>query len=84
MTTEDLDLTNLESEILDYLLIDGANGPIGISEELGNPPESISRSLKNLREDGLVIDKGGGVWTLSCVGIRVARMLRRRDRVDWD
>lgn len=80
MQPEDLDLTRLESEILDYLLIDGANGPIGISDALESPPESISRSLKNLREEGLVVDKGGGVWTLSAVGITVARMLRRRDR----
>jgi DNA-binding IclR family transcriptional regulator len=79
MTDEDPDLTALESEILDYLLLDGANGPAGIADALDRPPESISRSLKNLRVDGWIMDKGGGVWTLSNAGLHLARLQRRAD-----
>ena len=71
------DLTDLEKDILVFLLTDGANAPKPIAEAVDSHRNSVSRSLSNLAEEGLVIDKGSGVWTLSCIGTMVARALYR-------
>ena len=70
---EDLNLSKMQLEILQYLLLDGANGPQGIGVGIDRPPRSVSQRLRELKDMGLVRKKPGGVWTLSLLGIRVVR-----------
>ena len=50
------DLTDLEKDILVFLLTDGANAPKPIAEAVDSHRNSVSLSLSNLAEEGLVID----------------------------
>lgn len=75
-------LRDLDKDVLVYL---GRNGPhlTGyIGDEIGAHKKSVSRTVSGgeQREDslskrGLVCDKGGGVWTLTVKGWRVAAEL---------
>lgn len=71
------DLTGLEIDILEFLLIDGANSPQMIAEAVGGHRNSVSRSLGSLEDKELVRNKGTGVWTLTTYGIRLVRELDR-------
>jgi len=71
------ELTDLEKDIIDWLLVDGANAPKPIADEVGAHRNSVSRSLRSLEDKGLVLDKGSGVWTLTKQGYILARIHRR-------
>ena len=73
----DQDLTPLEADILEYLLIDGANGPAGISDGLDRPRSSISRSCSNLKDRELIYDKGGQTFGLTAEGLSFIRIYIR-------
>lgn len=75
-------ITELEAEIMLYLLHCGDDGPIGISHSIDRPPESISRSLGDLKEETLVIDKSPGVWKLTTLGFRVIRAVIIEQQID--
>ena len=74
------DLSQLERDILVWLLVDGASAPKPIGEEVDAHRNSVSRSLSSLRDDRLVVDKGSGVWTLTCEGFSAARLIYRERR----
>ena len=71
------ELTETEIEVLEHLLRDGANGSSAIGSAIDRHPNSVSRSLRNLKESGLVVDKGGHVWTLSDAGLHKIRIILR-------
>ena len=71
------ELTGLERDILAFLLTDGGNAPKPIAEAVGSHRNSVSRSLSSLEDEELVVDKGSGVWTLSCIGTTAARAIYR-------
>jgi len=73
------ELTETEIEVLEHLLLDGANGSSAIGSAIGRHPNSVSRSLRNLNERGLVVDKGGHVWTLSDAGLHKIRIVLRNN-----
>jgi len=70
-------LTPLDRSILWFLLVDGACGPKRISESIDAHHVSVSKRLKSLSEEGLVVDKGYSDWTLTIDGVRVIRSLER-------
>jgi len=79
MRPEGHDLTKLDKQILRYLLSDGANGPSGIAENVDSHPNSVSRRLPKLRERGYVYEKSGGVWSITRIGIRTIREIKREE-----
>lgn len=71
-------LSPVEREILVTLHDRGDNVPKGIADRSGYHSKSVSRSLRNLNEDGLVRRKNEyGVWTLTPDGREVAARLDR-------
>jgi len=74
----DLDmLTPLEMDVLVHLLEEGDDTPANISENTGRHRVSISQRLEKLSEEGLVINKGHGVHTLTLDGMQAARAVKR-------
>lgn len=69
-------LSPVEIEVLRDLLVNGDNVPANTAENVDRHAKSASRSLSNLEEDGLVENKGRGVWTLTPEGVEAARSLR--------
>jgi predicted transcriptional regulator len=67
-------LTPVEKEILEALYYEGHNVPSGIADIADRPAETVSRSLSNLKEKGLVRKKNRyGVWMPTAVGREVTR-----------
>jgi Mn-dependent DtxR family transcriptional regulator len=60
-------------EILKDLQVNGDNVPANIAENIDRHPKYVTRSLTELEDDGYVINKGRGVYTLSPDGREVAR-----------
>lgn len=72
-----------ESDILvGLLLIDDAL-PREIAEAVGRHPRSVSRSVSELIDEGLVVEKGRSVYALTPAGYAEARGIVR-DRVERD
>jgi Mn-dependent DtxR family transcriptional regulator len=69
-------LSPVEQELLSALLTDGDNVPGNLADLTGRHPKSVSRSLSNLEDRGLVRTKGRGVWTLTQEGAELAEHLR--------
>ena len=68
-----MNLSGVERAILRHLLLRGDDRPINIAESEGVHRVSVSRSMPDLVEEGLVIGKGNGVYRLSNDGLIVAR-----------
>lgn len=69
--------TAVSRDVLVDLLLNGDNTPTNIAESTGRHTTSVSRKLSDLEEQGLVINKGRGVWTLTMKGMRHAQVFRR-------
>mgnify|MGYP006275030087 CR=1 FL=1 len=74
-------LSPVERKILSDLLLNGDNVAGNIARNRDAHAGSVSRSMKNLRDEGLVSDKGNYVWTLTRAGVVEAQSLVG-DRVD--
>lgn len=70
-------LSPTESDILVSLLLMGDSLPITIAEASGRHPRSVSRSVSNLVDDGLVAEKHRSVYSLTPTGYAEARRLLR-------
>jgi Mn-dependent DtxR family transcriptional regulator len=75
----DPDLTPMQQDIMEMLLIDGAGSPTSLSQLLPNRRPSISNALSDLEDLDLVYNKGGGVYALTPEGVTVIRVLLRSD-----
>lgn len=63
-------LSPVEREILRDLSDHGDNVPSALADNISRHPKSVSRSLSNLEERGLVEKKNEyGVWTITDSGI---------------
>ncbi len=69
-------VSGLEREILEELHTAGNLSPSLIAERIERHPKSVSRSLRQLEADGLVVNLGG-VWALTVSGARAAQDLLR-------
>ena len=73
-------LSPVERHILVHLLIEGDDRPANIGSYDGDDdlphPASVSRSMSNLEEKGLVRSKGNAVYTLTLEGLTAARNVR--------
>lgn len=67
--------TPAQRDILKHLLTKGDDVPANIAEEHDYHRNSISRAAKPLKEEGLIIDKGHGVYKLTEEGRQEAREL---------
>lgn len=70
-------LSDLQEAILIDLTVHGDNTPSNIGEQIGRPSSSVSRVLPDLIEEGLVRNKGSGVYTLTDAGIDRSQSLIR-------
>jgi len=70
-------MTPVESEALISLLLRGDLLPVEIADDHGRHPSSVSRSLRKLKQRGLVADKGRGVYELTAPGVGEARRVLR-------
>lgn len=74
----DLDMrTTVDREILLSLLIAGDNTPTNLSELADRHVQSIYERISRLEEEGLIENKGRGVYTLTTDGVRMAQAVRR-------
>lgn len=76
-------LTSVSRDALADLLIHGDNTPKNIADNTGRHRKNISERLIDLEEEGFVINKGGGVYTLTQEGLVMARAVVR-DRTETD
>lgn len=67
-----------ENDILVVLLLHGERQPQTISEKADRHPRSISRSISNLTEEGLVMELGRSNYGLTIEGYSEARELMSR------
>jgi DNA-binding MarR family transcriptional regulator len=75
--------TPVERDILYHLLIHGDDSSGNIADETERDRSGVSKRLKALEDDGLVREKGRGVYCLTLAGIAAAREIARsRDRDD--
>lgn len=65
--------SEVQNDILVDLLIYGDDKAGNVSRRTNRPASSISRAFSPLQEDGLVSDKGGGVYHLTTTGSNMAR-----------
>lgn len=68
-----MSLSPVEREIMVGLLLLGDCLPVTIAEAFDRHPSSVSRSLANLKDRGLVVEKDRAVYALSVAGYAVAR-----------
>lgn len=72
--------SSVELDVLEDLLVNGDNTPKNIAENREWAPVSVSQRLAALEEQGLVENKGSGVWTLTVIGANTARSIYRSRR----
>lgn len=72
-------LSPVEIDILRDLLEHGDNIPANIAENTGRHRKSVSKRLPELESEGLIRNKGRGVYKLTGEGLRVARSLDSRE-----
>lgn len=80
-------LTPVERVILLHLLNEGDDlaANIGSTDDDEKPhPQSVTRSFGNLEGNGMVINKGNGVYTLTPDGYRRAQIIRNSTGIDSD
>jgi DNA-binding IclR family transcriptional regulator len=71
--------TPVEREILLHLLVSGDDTSGNIAEETDRNRATVSRRLSSLEDEGLVRNKGRGVYALTLEGIAATRALERDD-----
>jgi len=72
-------LSPVERDILAGLLLLGDSIPLSVAELTDRHPKSVSRSVSELEEAGLVVEKHRAVYALTPSGYRRARAeIRRR------
>lgn len=71
-----------EEDVLVGLLLSGDSLPLAIAERFDRHPRSISRSVSDLVDEGLVVEKYRSVYALTPEGYREARRVLRR-RAGW-
>lgn len=69
-------LSPVARDALVDLLIHGDNVPSNIAANTDRHPKSVSKRLSDLEDDGLVENKGSGVYALTLEGIAIARRLK--------
>jgi Mn-dependent DtxR family transcriptional regulator len=69
--------SSVERSILVDILIFGDDKAGNISSRTGHPSASVSRSMGPLEDDGLLVDKGGGVYRLTESGRDMAQNIIR-------
>lgn len=77
-------LSAVDREILVTLLIGGADTPSNISDISDRHYQSIQKRISDLEGDGLVINKGRGVYQLTLSGTETARAIYRESSVEED
>lgn len=75
----EIDRSPVQQRVLRHLLLEGDDLPSNIAARDGPHPRSVSRSLSQLRSNGLVTEKGNAVYTLTPVGVKVAARLVLED-----
>lgn len=68
-------LSPVERDILHHLLTGGDDVPGNIAEATDRHPKSVSKRLPDLVDEGLIRNKGRGVYTLTPSGVSLARSL---------
>ena len=68
-------LTPVEIDVLTDLLKNGDNIPANIADNTGRHSKSVSKRLPDLEEEGLIRNKGRGVYTLTSTGLQQSRAL---------
>jgi predicted transcriptional regulator len=76
---EEIDRRPVQRHVLRHLLLEGDDLPSNIAGDDGPHPRSVSRSITQLADHGLVTEKGNAVYTLTPIGVRVAARLVRGD-----
>jgi Mn-dependent DtxR family transcriptional regulator len=76
-TRAEIERSPVQQTILRHLLIEGDDLPSNIAGEKGPHPRSVSRSLSQLADNGLVREKANAVYTLTAPGTKVAAQLVR-------
>jgi len=74
-----MDFAESEKKMLVLLLLRGDNSMSGLAELSGYSRTTVYRARDNLSDEGLIVEKSGGVWTLSDAGRRVAASIYKRD-----
>jgi predicted transcriptional regulator len=77
-------LTQVDREILVALLCGGDNLPSNLSEITNRHTQSIQQRVGQLEEEGLVANKGGGVYRLTFAGVTTARSVFQESHLDLD
>jgi predicted transcriptional regulator len=77
-------LSQVDREILVALLCGGDNLPSNLAEITGRHTQSVQQRISELEEEGLVANKGGGVYRLSFAGVTTARAIYRESDLDLD
>lgn len=72
-----MNLTSVERSILVTLLLSGDDKPSNISKKSDFTRSAVARRCNNLEEEGLIYEKGGGIYTLTNAGVQVAQNLAR-------
>lgn len=71
-----MNLSEGDISILVDLLRHGDNAPKNIAENIGQSRVNVQNRLNKLQNDGFVLNKGSGVWTLTPDGVEMSRALR--------
>lgn len=80
-----MDLTPMQQDILVDLLIYGADGPNNIGNRTNHRRQSVTTALTGkLSDEGLVRNKGGGIWELTGDGVTAARGLATSELSAYD
>ena len=74
-TTDDMDFSEVETDILIHLHLEGDDVASNIADARGPHPNSVIRSASNLTEEGILVNKGRGVYRLSETGEGYAERL---------
>ena len=69
--------TQVERELLVALLVGGADLPSNLSDITSRHVQSVQERLRNLEDEGLVWNKGNGVYELTEEGTTTARAIRQ-------
>jgi Mn-dependent DtxR family transcriptional regulator len=70
-----MSLSGSQEAVLRHLYRHGDDVPVNMGEATDFHSKSISRGLSGLESDGLVENKGSGVYTLTPAGFWMAREL---------
>ena len=69
--------TQVERELLVALLVGGADLPSNLSDITSRHVQSVQERLSNLENEGLIWNKGNGVYDLTESGTTTARAIQQ-------